>query len=120
MKETFSAEDVAVLIRARRIIKDKGLPKDIDVSGICDAAGVSRKTGYEWADKLLLKSNDQAASALKHELEDIKKSHAELQALYKEVRFENEGRKVAWKIHGIDAYLAGKKNTSRSQKKPVR
>ena len=48
MEKQFSADEVAILIRARKIIKEKGLPKDIDVSGICDAAGISRKAGYEW------------------------------------------------------------------------
>ena len=41
MEKQFSADEVAILIRARKIIKEKGLPKDIDVSGICDAAGIS-------------------------------------------------------------------------------
>ena len=50
----------------------------------------------------------------------MKRKHAELTALYKEVRFENEGRKVAWIIHGVDALLAGKKNTTGGPKKPVR
>jgi len=32
--------------------------------------------------------------ALEQENEELKKKHAELAALYKEVRFENEGRKA--------------------------
>jgi len=118
MEKQLSAEDVAILIRARRIIKEKGLPKDIDVSGICDAAGVSRKTGYEWESKL--SKSDAQAAVLQGELDELKREHAELTALYKEVRFENEGRKVAWIIHGVDALLAGKKNTTGGPKKPVR
>lgn len=117
MEKRLSSEEVAVLIRARKIIREKGLPKDIDVSGICDAAGVSRKTGYEWESKL--EKSGEEATALR-ELEELKKKHADLTALYKEVRFENEGRKVAWKIHGVDALLAGKKNTTDQQKKPGR
>lgn len=118
MEKQFSAEDVAILIRARRIIKERGLPKDIDVSGICDAAGISRKTGYEWAGKL--EPSDENVSVLKRELDDVKGKHADLMERYKAVRFENEGRKVAWKIHGVDAFLAGKKNTTGRPKKPVR
>jgi hypothetical protein len=118
MEKQFSADEVAILIRARKIIKEKGLPKDIDVSGICDAAGVSRKTGYEWESKLGM--SDERVSVLQQENDDLKRKHADLAALYKDVRFENEGRKAAWFIHGVDKLLAGKKNTTEVPKKPVR
>jgi len=47
MEKQFSAEDAAISIRPRRITKEEGLPKDIDVSGICHAAGISHETCYE-------------------------------------------------------------------------
>jgi hypothetical protein len=118
MEKKFSADEVAILIRARKIIKEKGLPKDIDVSSICDAAGISRKTGYEWESKL--GKSEEQTSVLQRELDDLKGKHAELTALYKDVRFENEGRKAAWFIHGVDKLIAGKKNTTVAPKKPVR
>jgi hypothetical protein len=117
MDKKLKADEVALLIRARKLLKEKGLPKDIDVSGICEAAGVSRKTGYEWESRLT--KADELVLALEQENEELKKKHAELVALYKEVRFENEGRKAAWFIHGVDKLIAGKKNTSASPKKPM-
>ena len=39
MTEPLSPEEVAILIRARQIQKDKGLIDDMDISGICKAAG---------------------------------------------------------------------------------
>lgn len=118
MEKRFSADEVAILIRARKIIKEKGLPKDVDVSGICDAAGISRKTGYEWESKL--GRSDEQVSFLQRELDDLKRKQADLTALYKDVRFENEGRKAAWFIHGVDKLLAGKKNTTAVPKRLVR
>lgn len=118
MEKQFSADEVAILIRARKIIKEKDLPKDIDVSGICDAAGISRKTGYEWESKLW--KSDEQLSVLQREHDELKGKYADLAALYKSVRFENEGRKAAWFIHGVDKLLAGKKNTTVIPKKPVR
>ena len=118
MEKRLSVEEVAVLIRARKIIKEKGLPKDIDVSGICEVAGISRKTGYEWENRA--DKSEEEVSVLKRELAELKAQHSDLLACYKEVRFENEGRKVAWQIHGVDALLAAKKNTSRTPKKPGR
>ena len=118
MEKRLSAEEVAILIRARKIIKEKGLPKDIDVSGICETAGISRKTGYEWESRV--DKSKEEVSVLKRELAELKTKHADLQAHYKEVRFENEGRKVAWQIHGVDAFLAAKKNTTGHPKKPGR
>jgi hypothetical protein len=118
MGKQFSADEVAILIRARKIIKEKGLPKDIDVSGICDAAGISRKTGYAWESNL--GKSDEQLSVLRREHDELQGKHAELAALYKDVRFENEGRKAAWFIHGVDKLLAGKKNIMVVPKKPVR
>jgi len=118
MEKQFSADEVAILIRARKIIKEKDLPKDIDVSGICDAAGISRKTGYEWESKL--GKSDEKLSVLQREHDELKGKYADLAALYKNVRFENEGRKAAWFIHGVDKLLEGKKNTTVIPKKPVR
>jgi len=40
-----------------------------------------------------------------------------LEKSYDDLRFENEGRKIAWRIHGVDEFIAGKKNTSNSRKK---
>jgi hypothetical protein len=117
MDKKLKADEVALLIRARKLLKEKGLPKDIDVSGICEAAGVSRKTGYEWESRLT--KTDELVLSLEQENEELKKKHAELAALYKEVRFENEGRKAAWFIHGVDKQIAGKKNTLAPPKKPV-
>ena len=52
MKEKLSPEEIAILIRGRKILKARGLAKDADVKWICEEAGISRKTGYQWAKKL--------------------------------------------------------------------
>lgn len=110
-------EEVALLIKSRQILKEKGLAKDIDVKGICEAAGVSRKTGYQWAKKDGPDNKDEAAleeaARLKAECEDLKKR-------LRRSEIENEGHKLAWKIHHVDEWLASKKNTTRKGKKKKR
>jgi len=112
---------VAALICAKKILKARGLPKDVDVKSICEVAGISRKTGYQWAGKLesAAKQNDVEHS-LREEIDRLKAEHAELQKRYDDVRFENEGRKIAWRIHGVDELIASKKNTMNSRKKRKR
>lgn len=109
MPERFSAQEVGLLIRARQILKDKGLDKDIDVKGICEAAGVSRKTGYQWAKSLDIPERQdhplgEEIDRLKAECEDFKKRCIRLEAI-------NEGHQLAWEIHGVEELLAAKKNT---------
>lgn len=116
MVERLSPEEVAVLIRARKILKAKGLPKDVDVKKICEVAGISRKTGYQWAEKLN-KGRDESENALEEEFKRMKGEHEALEKRYDDVRFENEGRKIAWRIHGVDELIASKKNTMGSRKK---
>ena len=46
------ADELVILICARKIIKEKSVPRDIDVSVICDVVGISLKTGYQREIKL--------------------------------------------------------------------
>lgn len=107
MSEILRPEEAAVLIQARKIQRDKGLDKDIDVSGVCRAAGISRKTGYQWADKHGLRQREldevsERLRRLENEHEELKKRHARM-------CFESEGRKLAWEIHHVDEWLESKK-----------
>lgn len=107
MADKLQPDEAAILIRGRKIINAKGLSRDVDVTSICDLAGVSRKTGYQWADKV--ESGEKEASELREELERLREEHEKLKELFDDMRFENEGRKLAWKIHKVDELLAEKK-----------
>ena len=118
MTERFSPQEVALLIRARQILKAKGLSKDVDVKSICEASGVSRKTGYEWAKSLELSGRQD--TALVEEMARLKAEHEDLKKRYDHLHWENEGRKLAWEIHGVKELLAAKKNTTGKGKKKRR
>jgi len=119
MSKELMRDEVATLIRARKILKTRGLPKDVDVKRICEAAGISRKTGYQWADKLGQRQDD-TLKELEAKYERLKTGHEELEKRYDDARFENEGRKIAWEIHHIDELIAAKKNAAHSRKKGKR
>lgn len=110
MSKSLSPEEVAILIRARQIIKEKEIGADADVRAICKAAGISRKTGYQWVQKHNGTSVRQ--QELEAKLAGLEAEHDNLKKVYDEVNFENQGRKLAWEIHHVDEFLAGKKNTS--------
>jgi len=118
MAENLTQEEVSLLIRARQLVKDKGLNKDSDVKSICEAAGISRKTGYQWASNV--KSADEEARSLREELCRLKAEHEELKKRYERAQWENEGRKLAWEIHGVDELIAAKKNTTDKGKRKER
>jgi len=119
MNENLSQDEIGILIRGKKILRAKGLPMDADVKAICEVAGISRKTGYQWAGKSAAKQND-AEHSLRQEIDRLKAEHAQLQKRYDDVRFENEGRKIAWRIHGVDELIASKKNTMNSRKRKKR
>jgi len=118
MPETLTPEEVATVIRCRQILKDKGLPRDADVTTVCQEAGISRKTGYQWANKFGNPSGMQD-DVLRQELDRLKAEHAKLKADHEDLCIENEGRKLAWEIHRVDDWLS-KKNTMvrRKRRKP--
>ena len=106
MPEKLSPEEVALVIRARRLLKAKGLAPDTDIKTICHQSGISRKTGYQWEKRLDdATKDDQSREAF----ERLKAEYEKLKKAYEEVRWENQGRKLAWEIHEVDALLAEKK-----------
>ena len=118
MTECLSPQEVALLIRARKILKQKGLPKDADVKTICETAGVSRKTGYQWANGL--KFSDDQTNWPTEELSGLKSEREQLKERCRCLETENEGHRLAWKIHGVDELLNAKKNIIHKAKKKKR
>jgi hypothetical protein len=118
MAEKLNQEEVALLIRARQLLKEKGLSKGADVKTICEAAAISRKTGYQWASSV--KFSDKEEVAFREELTRLKAEHEDLKKRYERSVWENEGLKLAWEIHGVDELIAGKKNTTEKRKKKKR
>lgn len=116
MNDRPSPEEVALMIRARQLLKQYGLTPDADVKTICEHAGTSRKTGYQWTRKFADKAGGEE-EILRCELESLRAEHEALEKAFDDLRFENEGRKVAWKIHVGDS---GKKKLFRSRKKRTR
>ena len=110
MSSKLTADEVAQVIQARKILKIRGLSQDTDVKTICQAAGISRKTGYQRANRLMQISDSQQ-QALREELERLRAEHEDLKKCFDDVRFENKGRKIAWEIHEVDKLLAEKKST---------
>ncbi|MCP4628644.1 MAG: hypothetical protein GY850_34820 [bacterium] len=99
-------------------MRAKGVDKDVDVSTICQTAGISRKTGYQWAERYV--KTEEPAGQLSQKLDRVEAEHEALKKLYDDVCFENEGRKLAWDIHGVDEMLRLKKNTTGSRKNTKR
>jgi peptidoglycan hydrolase CwlO-like protein len=119
MSQKLSPEEVAIVIKARKILKARGLSPDTDVKTICEAAGISRKTGYQRANNQI-QASDSKEQALREQLEQLKAEHEDLKKRFDDVRFENEGRKIAWEIHEVDKMLAEKKSTIKKGKRKKR
>ena len=119
MSQKLSPEEAALVIKARKILKARGLSPDTDVKTICQTAGISRKTGYQRANKQI-PASDSKEQALREQLQQLKAEHEDLKKRFDDVRFENEGRKIAWEIHEVDKMLAEKKSTTAKTKSKKR
>jgi transposase len=112
MSKGLDPQEVALLIRSRQILKAKGLSKDADIKSICEAAGISRKTGYQWAANLNKENN-----AVEQDYAKLEAEHEELKKRCEYLEFLDRGHKLAWEIHHVDELLAAKKNTTGKRKK---
>jgi hypothetical protein len=119
MSQPLSPDEVALVIQGRKILKTKGFDRNTDIKTLCEAAGISRKTGYQRAGKLMepAVSEEQSIYA---EIEQLRAEHEALKRRFDDVRFENEGRKIAWEIHEVDKLLAEKKSTTTRRKRKKR
>ena len=95
MSKKLSREDVAAMIRARQISKQLGVAPDANIKAICEHAGISRKTGYQWAGKFAggAQSKEQQ---LDQQLKRLKEEYESLEKKYADLSCENEGRKLGW------------------------
>jgi hypothetical protein len=119
MSQKLTPEEVAAVIKARKILKARGFSPDTDIKTICEAAGISRKTGYQRANKQTAAS-DCKEQALSEQLQQLRADHEDLKKRFDDVRFENEGRKIAWEIHEVDRMLAEKKSIIKKGKRKKR
>jgi hypothetical protein len=119
MTDELNPQEVAILIRAQQIRKAKSLSKETNVKKICETAGISRKTGYQWANNLNLSDDDERKTE-REGMTRLEAEHEKLKKRYRFLKVENEGHKLAWEIHGVDELLAAKKNTIRKSKKKKR
>jgi len=118
MPKKLSTDDVAAVIRTRKILKAKGFDRNTDIKTLCEAAGISRKTGYQRAQKVMPCADSKRP--VDTELEQLRAEYKDLKQQLDDVCFENEGRKVAWEIHEVDKLLAEKKSTTVKRKRKRR
>jgi transposase len=112
MTTPLSKEETAILIRAKRIQKEKNVPKNASVSSICSIAGIARKTGYKWDEDLQQKLSDAATVPVESETE-----YEKLKAEVERLKFENEGLHLAWEIHDVEKILAEKKDITNGNRR---
>lgn len=63
MIENLTQKEVAILIQARKICNIHNIRNSLNTRDICQAKGISRKTGYQWANKLEKKLKDREVNA---------------------------------------------------------
>jgi len=119
MQKQLRADDVAAVISARKILKAKGFDPNTDIKTLCEAAGISRKTGYQRALKIM-QGTESTGQSVDIKLKHLKAKYENLKQQHDDVCFENEGRKVAWEIHEVDKLLAEKKSTTVKRKRKRR
>lgn len=105
--EKLTPEEVNAMIKASRIAREKGIKPGANVKEVCEKAGISRKTAYQWLKKeeASKKEKDDELQKLVH----LKVEHQKLMEKNARLRFENEGIRLAMEIHGVDENI--KKNS---------
>ncbi len=114
MKKKLNREEIAILIKAHQISKEKGITPGANVSEICRLSGVFRKTRYKYVSAI--DEDEKESQLMEKNLSELEKKYTGLETRYDDLRFENEGRKLAWEIHDVDKLLTEKKTRLKGKK----
>lgn len=87
--------EIATVLRSKNILGKIGLGSDVNIHKICEKAGISRKTAYEYYNKLEEQERETKSPL---SLEALQKEVNELKARLNEVELENEGLRIAKRI----------------------
>ncbi len=100
MKEKLTHDEVNTLIKASQLAREKGIKLGVNVKEICQQAGISRKTGYQWLkeEQESNKKKEEKFQKFVHMEVDHQKNLQEQARL----KFEIEGLRLAMEIHGMD------------------
>ncbi len=99
MKEKLTHDEVNTLIKASQLAREKGIKLGVNVKEICQQAGISRKTGYQWL-KEEQKSNKKKEEEFQ-KLVHMKVDHQKNLQEQARLKFEIEGLRLAMEIHGM-------------------
>jgi len=99
MNEKLTPDEVNTLIKATQLAREKGIKLGINVKEICQQAGISRKTGYQWLkeEQKNKKKKEEEFKELVHMIVEHQKNLQEKARL----KFEIEGLRLAMDIHGV-------------------
>lgn len=114
MKEKLTHDEVNTLIKASQLAREKGI-KFGNIKEICQQAGISRKTGYQW-----LKEEQESNRKKEEEFQKLVHMKVDHQKNLQEkarLKFEIEGLRLAMEIHGMDNLKATGKKKDTSQKR---
>ncbi len=109
MSMELTKQEVSTVINGRRILREKGLDPNTDVKTFCQEAGISRKTGYQWADEHIVSDLSEKIKSFESTLNIQEEKRAESEKENADLRFKIECQEAAWEIHGIDKLLLKKK-----------
>ena len=109
MSIKLTKEELSTVVNGRRILRKKGLNPNTDVKTLCQEAGISRKTGYQWADEHIVSDLLKKNKSFESELNRQKEKSATAEKESADLRFKIECHQVAMEIHGIDKHLLKKK-----------
>jgi len=84
-----SKEEIGTIIRSKKILKKIGHGNDLNIKGICEEIGVSRKTAYGYGD-----CDEEKQVSPSSTLEDVKSENEILKDRLKRVELENEGLRL--------------------------
>jgi len=97
LKEKLTHDEVNTLIKASQLVREKNIK--LNVKEICQQAGISRKTGYQWLkeEQESNRKKEEKFQKLVHMEVDHQKNLQEQARL----KFEIEGLRLAMEIHGM-------------------
>lgn len=95
MVKELDKSEIAIVLQSKNILSKIGFGSDLNISKICEKVGISRKTAYEYYNKL---EAQEGAEESPLSSETLQEEISELKVRLNEVELENEGLRIAKRI----------------------
>jgi hypothetical protein len=93
---TYTKEEIALILQAAKLLKEKGSSQKINISTLCREAGISRKNAYKHKKRITI-----SLDSLEEKIQQLEKQNKQIQDKLKHSEVRAREADLNWELRNI-------------------